>query len=429
MSDRRLFRRRASRVQTAPPGDAAPVPRSRVDLRDVAAQAGAALIERPSRTAASLLTVVLGISAGVATLCIAATAEHQVSSRFDARRATEVVLRPAAPDERSLTTPADPAALFPHDAEQRLGQLNGLRSAGVILIHDRSVSVAANHLVDPGRRNRAAVPLFQVTPGVEDAARVRVDGRFLQRWEHAGSARVAVLGQRVAEQLGIHEPGRQISIDDVPFWVAGILTASAGAPQLGTGVLVGTALDGVDLGTPSQDSYLLLRTEPGAAQVIAEQAPVQLRPEGPDDFAASAPPDPRTLRNEIEGDTTRTVMTMALVSVAIGAISIASSALTGIYQRTHEIGLRRALGATPRHVLVQTVIETTALGLVAGVTGSLIGTTGTLVVALVSGWTPVIDPLVPLAAPVVGAVVGALAGTYPAWRASHIEPSTALRTQ
>jgi ABC-type lipoprotein release transport system permease subunit len=403
------------------------VPRSRVRLLDVAVQAGAAIVERPSRTIASLLTVVLGISAGVATLCIAATASHQVSGRFDARRATEVVLRPS--DEVAL----DPAKMgepfqFPADAEQRLDELNGLRSAGVILAHERSVTIATNHLDDPLRRNQTVEPVYGVSPGLRDAARAEVDGRWLDRWEQESGAKVVVLGRAVARKLEISRPGRLVYLDGVPFWVAGILLSSEAAPQLTAGIVVSDRASQA-FGEPSNESYMLLRTAPGAAQVIARQAPIQVLPEGPGDLAASAPPDPRTLRTEVESDTARTVISMALVSVLIGAISIANSALTGIYQRTHEIGLRRALGATPRHVLAQTLIETTVLGLVAGLAGSLIGTIATLAVAVNAGWTPVIDPRVPLAAPLLGALVGAVAGVYPALRAARIEPSTALRSQ
>jgi ABC-type lipoprotein release transport system permease subunit len=397
-------------------------------LRDVTVQAGAALVERPSRTIASMLTVVLGISAGVATLCVATTASHQVSSRFDMRRATEVILRPS--EEIALDpTKIGKTDVFPLDAERRLEQLSGLRSAGVILAHDRSVSISTNHLDDPLRRNRTTEPVFGVSPGVQDAAQAKVRGRWLQRWEQETGARVVILGRTVAAKLEITEPDRLVYLDGVAFWVAGILTSSESAPQLTTGILVSDRVSQASFGEPSDDSYMLLRTAPGAAQVIARQAPIQALPEGPDDLTASAPPDPRTLRNEIESDTGRTVIAMALVSVLIGAISIANSALTGIYQRTHEIGLRRALGATPRHILAQTLIETTVLGLAAGLAGSLIGTMVTLAIALNSGWTPVIEPLVPLAAPVLGAFVGAIAGIYPAIRASRIEPSTALRSQ
>jgi putative ABC transport system permease protein len=290
------------------------------------------------------------------------------------------------------------------------------------------VTITTNHLDDPLKRNQTVEPVYGVSPGLRDAARARVDGRWLDRWEQETGAKVVVLGRAVARKLEISRPGRLVYLDGVPFWVAGILLSSEAAPQLTAGIVVSDRVS-LAFGEPSDESYMLLRTAPGAAQVIARQAPIQVLPEGPEDLAASAPPDPRTLRNEVESDTARTVISMALVSVLIGAISIANSALTGIYQRTHEIGLRRALGATPRHVLAQTLIETTVLGLVAGLAGSLIGIMATLAVALNAGWTPVIDPWVPLAAPLLGALVGAVAGVYPALRAARIEPSTALRSQ
>lgn len=120
-------------------------------------------------------------------------------------------------------------------------------------------------------------------------------------------------------------------------------------------------------------------------------------------------------------------MLLAGICLVIGAVGIANTTLVAVLERTGEIGLRRALGARGRHITLQFLAESGALGALGGLVGTSIGTVTVVAMAVVRDWTPVIHPATVVAAPAIGLVTGVLAGLYPAWRASRIQPAEALR--
>jgi putative ABC transport system permease protein len=204
---------------------------------------------------------------------------------------------------------------------------------------------------------------------------------------------VALLPANVADGLGITRVGVAVFIDDRPYTVIGIYDDVARHPEALLSVLVpfdaarlpsgGTAA-GVERG-------LVIKTAPGAAQLIGSQATLALAPENPRALLAVAPPDPATLRREVEGDVAQLSLILSLVALAIGTVSIANAATAGVAARIPEIGLRRAVGACPRHIFTQLLAETTFLGALGGLIGAVTGVLITTVVSLTRGWQPIID--------------------------------------
>jgi peptidoglycan hydrolase-like protein with peptidoglycan-binding domain len=220
-----------------------------------------------------------------------------------------------------------------------------------------------------------------------------------------------------------------VFINQKAFTVVGIIGETRQLPELLAGVLIprGTAARFYGHATARNQGQMIIRTELGAARLIAEQAPLALRPEHPDLFTAVPPPDPRALRDKVTSDLTGLFLLLAAICLVIGAVGIANTTFVSVLERTGEIGLRRSLGARPRHIAVQFLTESTVLGLLGGMVGTAISIVIVVGVAFAKDWTAILEPLTVVPAPLIGALTGLLAGVYPALRAARIEPQQALR--
>lgn len=167
--------------------------------------------------------------------------------------------------------------------------------------------------------------------------------------------------------------------------------------------------------------------DPGAAQLAGRQAAIAVRPENPERIQALVPPDPKTLRNQVSGDVTSLFLALSAFALLIGTVAIANATLLNIIERRNEIGLRRALGATRRHVRRQITVEAGLVGIIAGIAGASIGVIAVAVTSATRNWTTTINPTIILIAPLIGLITGVAAGILPAHRASKTPPAHTLR--
>jgi putative ABC transport system permease protein len=387
-------------------------------------EALAGVAARPTRLVLTTLGTVLGIAALVGTVGLGQTAAGQITQRFDLAAATRVVV---APDEKGGQE-GEAATQLPWDAPERLARLNGVDAAGTVSLLDVGDDLVRSVSGLDGQKDGHALQVMAASAGLFDAVRGNLKtGRFFDSGHDKRADRVVVLGKHAAERLGINRVDSQpaIFIGDQAYTVIGILDSVSGKSELLDAVIMpnGTAEAAYKLESPDS---LEIRTAVGAAQLIAKQAPVAIDPNNPSALKVDAPPMQGGVRKGVESDLNALFLLLGAVALLVGGLGIANVTLLSVLERISEIGLRRALGAARRHVAAQFLVESVIVGFLGGL-GTAVGVLLTVGVSFVRDWTPILDNKLTFGAPLLGALIGLIAGTYPAWKASAIEPITALR--
>lgn len=396
--------------------------RSRLRWGDTVSEAVAAIAQRPVRTLLTAVGTILGVGAFVTTTGLADTARAQVSSRFDALKATEVRVQDAVPDG---TNP------FPADVDARLEVLNGINHAGMYFtVPDNGSLQVRNTATRPTGLGAQPIPVIGATPGAVLAALpVVATGRLFDGFHEGRGERVAVVGRVAAQQLGITRVDNQpaVFIGDVAYTVVGIIDDVRRNPDLLLSVVVPAATATAQLPHEGATYQVLIDTVPGAANLAGRQAPLALRPDAPERLQSLVPPDPKTLRNQVQGDVTSLFYALAGLALLIGTIAITNATLLNTIERRPEIGLRRALGAKRGHIVRQITLEAAITGTIAAIAGTAIAILAIAAVAASRDWTATINPTITLVAPLIGLATGAVAGVFPALKAAQTPPATTLR--
>ncbi|MFE2939364.1 ABC transporter permease [Streptomyces sp. NPDC059255] len=397
-----------------------------MDPRDLWTEALSGVLARPVRSALTTLGTVLGIATLVITIGVAATAGNQIEGRFSALAATSVTVTVPPPPPGP-----DPVPLVEWSGTDAVRRLAGVESAAALADSSATanVQVRANDITSPGGVSGQGLAVVAASAELPAAVRGRMTaGRFYDEGNITRRDRVAVLGDQAARLLGVQRVGGApaVFIEGQSYTVIGILGSVRREERLSTAVILPptTAAERLDLTTVTR---VLVNTSLGAAEQVARQAPIALAPGHQDSLAVAAPPDLTKARGAVRGDVDGMFLVLGLVSLVVGAIGIANVTLVTVMERTGEIGLRRALGASRRQVAGQFLLESTTIGLLGGTIGSVLGIVVVVAVAAAQEWTPVLDLAPALGAPVAGALVGLLAGLYPSLRAAGMEPVDALR--
>lgn len=387
---------------------------SKLRFVDVFSESWAANRTRPGRSALQTLSIGIAVALVVIVLGLSATASAQVSGSFDRQRNRQVSVMVPKVMVRSHVVSG-----IPPDFEARLAAVNGVvATAAVDRLGDVSVANLASDVTTVAKAaavsNDSAVALgtkVHWAPG---------HGAVLGRHE-------VLVGAVAADtlSLGPLELDPAISMAGTTYGVVGVIEDSLVAPDLTNMLIVDRAFSADVSGIDSSEVYL--RTLPGAAPQVATQAPVALNPVTADLMEVTAPPDPTSLRNEVQDSVNASLLVLSIVAALAAMLGVANSMLMGVLERVGELGLRRALGALMRHIVLQTSLEAFFIGVVGGLIGLYTGLFMLIGISLGNRWQPVLDLRLAPVALIGGALVGVVGGLPASIRAGRIAPVDALR--
>ena len=408
-----------------------------VYARDLIVDALADIVRRPGRSALTLLGTVLGVGVFVAVLGLTSAAGGRVGAQLAQLEPTTVTVDDVGAT-RAAALGGNPSVDLPADAEPKIDALRGVVSAGVYW-----TAPIGNAVISalPGAPAGSAsdirgLTVFAASPGTLAAMQPTVRAGTLYNTFHQQRAEhVAILGDGAARRLGIANLASQpaVFVNDTAFTVVGIISAAQRLSGSLQGILIPSTTAKALYGPPAPytaqggGAHMLIQTRAGAADQVAHEAAVALDPDRPALLHATAPPDPtHALRDAVNSDLSGLFLLLAAVCLLAGALCIANSTALAVRERSDEIGLRRALGARRRHIAVQVLTESTALGTLGGLLGAGFGVAVVLLAAPTRRWTPLLDPVTTIPAPLVGGAVGFAAGLYPAFRAAKMHPLDTL---
>jgi len=383
------------------------------------------------RALLTMLGIVIGVGAVIAMVALGNGAQAQIRERIARLGTTILQINPQrvnAGGIQSTTT----VKLTTKDVD-----MIAQRSPNVLAVNwqqDRNLQVVWRNQNTNVQVTGTAANFLQVR-GYRLAA-----GRMFGPAEEVGRRKVAVLGADVLPLLNVTDPeamlGEQIRIANLAFTVIGVL-AQKGTTGFGDGdeqILIPFQTSRFQvIGTDRiDDIWCLASSEDSLPSAMAEiQAAIRrshkTRRGAPDDFRIRNQSDLLSTLSETTQTFSLLLAGIAAVSLLVGGIGIMNVMLVSVTERTREIGVRKALGATKSNILFQFLSESVTLCLMGGAVGIAAGTIGASQFSVVMGWKTAIDLSSVLIAFGFSTAVGVVFGVWPAWRAATLDPIEALR--
>jgi putative ABC transport system permease protein len=381
--------------------------------------ASVGLRSRRLRASLSALGIAIGIAAMVAVLGISESSKSHLLAALDKLGTNLLVVEPG---EGFI---GNEDAVLPATSETMLRRIAPVEDVSSVTSVDATVlrtDLAPNEQTGGITVKAADTQLLDTLVGR------MADGEWLD--EARAGLPVVVLGSEAAERLGITDVGDgvQVWLGEQWFTVIGIMEPFELAPDLDTSAVIGRAIATAELGAAETPGTIYLRTDPDKVDDVQSVIAPTANPENPDQVEVSRPSDAIEARAAASNAFTALFLGLGAVALLVGGVGIANVMVISVLERRSEIGLRRALGATRRHVSVQFLSEALLLSATGGIAGVLLGAAVTAVYDMARGWEIVV-PAAGLAGGIAAAlVIGAVAGLYPATRAARLAPTDALRT-
>ncbi|WP_229072648.1 ABC transporter permease [Actinoplanes sp. DH11] len=375
------------------------------------------------RSLLTMLGVVIGVAAVVALVGIGTGTKQQIEQQVEGLGSNLLIVVPGRLEAGAAPT-SSPLTLDDVDAVSRI-------------VGDPSrvaVTISSGETVRAGR-NTGFASMQGVLETTPDVFVRRLDrGTYLTRTDVSTGRRVAVLGAGLAGTLfGERDPiGRQITIGGVRFRVIGTfeqLGQSLGVDRDGEVHVPVTAAQRL-LGTERIDGLAIRAPDRERIGALSSAVVAALADRHPDtDFSAVTQEQILGVLGDILGVLTGVLAAIAGISLLVGGVGVSNIMLVSVRERTREIGLRKAVGARPRDIGVQFLLEAVLLTTTGGVLGMLLGGSAAILVDRLSPVPAALTWWSMALAFGVSAVVGIVFGVVPAQRAGRLDPVVALRTE
>jgi putative ABC transport system permease protein len=384
---------------------------------DVLRTGAIGLRTRRLRAALSAVGIAIGIASMVAVLGISESSRADLIAEID--RLGTNLLR-VAPGQSFLGENAE----LPETAGAMIGRVPGVeKTASVAAIED--ATVRRNALIPA--EETGGIGVFAADPSLPSTVGATLArGRFLDG--ATGRYPTVVLGADAARRLGIDRTGVRVWLGGRWFLVIGILAPVALDDTLDAAALIGFDVAEDRFGIDRSASTIYVRADTDAVTAVRDRLGATANPEHPEEADVSRPSDALEARAAAKTAFTSLFLGLGAVALLVGGVGIANVMVISVLERRSEVGLRRALGATRRHVGVQFLSESLLLASLGGAAGVALGALVTLGYAESQDWRAVVPPVALAGGIAAATAIGAVAGLYPALRAARLSPTDALRS-
>jgi putative ABC transport system permease protein len=391
-----------------------------------------ALARNKLRAFLTMLGIIIGVGAVIAMVAIGEGAKSTIRAQIAALGTNVLIVLPGSNVQGGVRAGfGNVNTLLDSDGKAMARELPSVAFVSPVLRRQDQV-VAGN--LNWGTLAQGVAPEFQQIRDWQVA-----EGRFLHEGDMDSAAKVAVIGQTVARQLFGNDDALDavIRIRNIPFRVVGILGAKGqtgqGTDQDDTIMIPYTTMQKRLMRITWVQSIVVKAVSAERVEEAQEQITLLLRqrhrigPEREDDFNV------RNLSDIAEAATTTArVMAVLLGSVAsisllVGGIGIMNIMLVSVTERTREIGIRMAVGARSRDIMLQFLVEAVVMAATGGLIGILLGVGSSEVIKQWAQWPTLIDPAIIAIAFLFSGAVGVFFGFYPAKKAANLDPIDALR--
>ncbi len=417
------------------PNSQFPIPNSQsMNFIESVKMAGQTLLANKIRSSLTMIGMIVGNASVIAMIGIGEGAQKFVAGEVQALGTNVLIVMPGVPKARRSSIANAPQTLIVEDAKAIATQVPSVQGV--------SAELNSSEIVRYSNKNVSALIFGTIPEFLEVRSFEMAKGRFLTELDVKQSNQVVVLGSELAQKLfGNTNPlGQQVRIQNVSVKVIGVL-----APK---GTSFGTNFDNsaaVPIATMANrivgrkspyglavtSIFISIKDESqmDAAQFQVENL-LRLRHKitTEDDFTVRNQKDLMARMGAISGALTLLLTAVASISLLVGGIGIMNIMLVSVSERTQEIGLRKAIGASQQDILFQFIVEAVILSAAGGIVGTWVGVGGIL---LVGNFTPLqagISPVAIALAVSVSGTVGLFFGVVPARQAAKLDPIAALRS-